>query len=302
MTKRVLLTGANGFLGRAFASTAASGIEIVSLSGSRHATNGEICVDLRDKDSVRSVIREICPSHVLNFASLGVTRDESTLANLLAVNTIGALNVVEALIDEGLAAHVMLFGTAYEYADSNERLDESARLEPQSPYAISKTSLYYALKHYYADAPLTFLRLFNIFGVGEPSERVIPYITRKALKGEEIPLTGGEQHRDFMYVDDLVAILYRLVKLPVASLPGLQTINVGTGKDTSLRAFILLVAQVLERQGIEARLKFGELPYRRDDPMRCVANNNKLQNLLGNIPFTELSLAVEHTVRALNEH
>jgi nucleoside-diphosphate-sugar epimerase len=302
MTNRVLVTGANGFLGRAFARATAPSIEIVSLSGHRNASTGEIAVDLRDKDSVRSVIREICPSHVLNFASLGVTRDASTLANLIAVNTIGALNVVEALIDEGLAAHIVLFGTAYEYADSRKRLDESARLEPQSPYAISKSSLYYALKHYYADAPLTFLRLFNIFGVGEPSERIIPFITRKALNGEEIPLTGGEQRRDFMFVSDLVGILHRLVKLPVASLPGLQTINVGTGKDTSLRAFIGLVAQVLERQGIKANLKFGALPYRQEDPMRCVANNKQLINLLGDICFTDLSFAVEHTVQALNEH
>jgi nucleoside-diphosphate-sugar epimerase len=146
MTNRLLLTGANGFLGRAFIRAAAPGMEIVTVSGCRQPVADGLVLDLRDKDSVRAVIREIRPTHVVNFASLGVTRDTSSLQDLLAVNTSGALNLVEALTEECLPAHTLLFGTAYEYADSRERLDESARLEPQSPYAISKTTLHFALR------------------------------------------------------------------------------------------------------------------------------------------------------------
>lgn len=301
MTNRLLLTGANGFLGRAFARAAGHDVEIVAVSGRRHAAAGELALNLCDKDSVRSVIRELRPTHVVNFASLGVTRDTSTLSDLLAVNTVGAINLVEALTEEGQAAHTLLFGTAYEYADSSERLDESARLDPQSPYAISKTTLYYALKQYGGAAPLTFLRLFNVFGVGEPAERLIPFIARKSRAGEDIPLTGAEQQRDFMFVDDLIAILHRLVALP-APAAGLRTINVGTGEGTPLKTFIGLAAQALARQGLAPKLNFGALPYRAQDPMRCVADNRRLRELLGELSFTTLPLAIEQTVRALHEH
>jgi nucleoside-diphosphate-sugar epimerase len=302
MSIRILVTGATGFLGRAFVREASTGMEVVSLSRHCHANCGEFAIDLRDKENVRSVIREIRPTHVVNFASIGVTRDSTTLADLLAVNTIGALNVVDALIEEGLVAHMFLFGTAYEYANSSERLDESARLEPQSNYAISKSTLYFALKQYYASAPLTFLRLFNVFGAGEPAARLIPFIVRKAMNGEDILLTGAEQQRDFIFIDDVTAILHRLVSLPLASITGFRTLNVGTGKSTSLKTLICLVAQELERRGVEPKLKFGALPYRMEDPMCCVANNTNLISLLGDISFTELSLAVEKTVRALNEY
>jgi nucleoside-diphosphate-sugar epimerase len=144
--------------------------------------------------------------------------------------------------------------------------------------------------------------LFNVFGIGEPAERLIPFIARKARSGEEIPLTGGEQLRDFMFVDDLIAILHRLVAIPVAPAVGLRTINVGTGEGTSLRTFIGLVALALERQGLAPKLKFGALPYRKQDPMRCVADNTQLLDLLGDLPFTDLSLGVERTVQALHEH
>ena len=302
MTKKLLLTGANGFLGRAFAHSAAPGIEVAAFSGRRHTGDDAPSLDLRDKDRVRAVVREFQPTHVVNFASLGVTRDASTLADLLMVNTVGALNLVDALTEEGQAAHTVLFGTAYEYADSSEPLGETALLEPQSPYAISKTALQYALKQYAGAAPLTFLRLFNVFGVGEPAERLIPFIVRKARASEDIPLTGGEQQRDFMFVDDLVAILHRLVALPALSFPGLRTINVGTGKGTPLRTFIGFIAEALERRGLAPKLKFGALPYRAQDPARCVADNTRLRELLGEIPFSDLPLAVERTVKALHEN
>jgi UDP-glucose 4-epimerase len=301
MTNRLLITGANGFFGRAFTRLAAPGMEIVAVSGCRNASASKLVLDLRDKGNIRAVIREVRPTHVVNFASLGVTRDNSTLESLLAVNTIGALNLVEALSEEGLAAHTILFGTAYEYADLSKRIAESARLEPKSNYAISKTTLHYALRPYEGTVPLTFLRVFNVFGVGEPAERLIPYILRKTMDGEEIPLTGGEQQRDFMFIDDLIAILYRLVALPIASSYGLRTINVGTGTGTSLKTFIGLAAQALERKGLTSKLRFGALPYRKQDPMHCVADNTQLLNLLGNIPFTDLSLAINRTVQALHE-
>lgn len=302
MTHRVLLIGANGFLGRTFAHKAVPGVEVIALSGHRHRSAQELALDLRDKDSVRAAVREVQPTHVLNFAALGVTRDPSTLAELLAVNTFGALNIVEALENEGIAAHAFLFGTAYEYADCGERLDESARLDPQSPYAISKTTLYYALKQYAGAVPLTFLRLFNVFGIGEPTDRLIPFIARKAKAGEEIPLTGGEQQRDFMFVDDLIAILHRLVVLPACAASSIRVLNVGTGTGTSLKTFIGHVASALERQGLSPKLNFGALPYRAQDPMRCVADNSRLRALLGDIDLTDLQSAIDQTVRALHEH
>lgn len=300
MTQRILLTGGNGFLGRAFVDAAPPGTEIIALSGRRHAPDQGLTVDLRDKASVRAAVREVRPTHVLNFASLGVTRDQSTLSELLAVNTVGALHLVDALVEEGLAAQTFLFGTAYEYADSTRQLDESAPLDPKSPYAISKTTLHYSLKQYGDTLPLTFLRLFNIFGPGEPAERLIPFIARKARAGEEIPLTGGEQLRDFMFVPDLLAVLHRLVATPAA--PELRTLNVGTGQGISLRSFIGYVAAALEQLGLAPALKFGALPYRAQDPMRCVADNARLRALLGDLPFTDLQTAVEKTVLALHEH
>lgn len=299
MRQRILITGCKGFLGRSFLRSFHPGsAEVVALE---HAGCADCAgIDLTDRDGVRAVLRELRPSHILNFASRGVTRDASTLADLLAVNTLGALHLVEGLIAEGLTAHTICFGTAYEYADTARPLNEAAPLAPQSPYAISKTTLSYALQQYAGAAPLTLLRLFNVFGMGEPAERLIPFIASKARTNEPIPLTGGEQLRDFMFVNDLVAILSRLLALPDWERPGLRTLNVGTGQGISLKDFIGHVAIALRARGLMPRLAFGDLPYRAQDPMRCVADNTALLTLLGGFSFTDLQTAVNCTVASLD--
>jgi len=237
-------------------------------------------------------------SHTLNFRLASVTRDASTLQELLAVNTIGAVNLIEALMSEGLTPQVYCFGTAYEYADSSQRLDESAALDPKSPYAISKTTLYYALRQFGEYASLTFLRLFNIFGPGEPVDRLIPFIARKAKACEPIPLTSGSQLRDFMFIEDLISVLSRLIiNAPAAA--GLRTLNVGTGQGIPLRTFIISVEKALRRRGIKPDLRFGDLSYRAQDPMNCVSDNTKLISLVGGFPFTNLNTAIEKRSRHL---
>lgn len=301
MTYRILLTGSNGFLGRSFLRLFEhADCELIPMSGQRGALlSGQPGLDLTDRRNLEAALHDVRPTHVLNFASRGVTRDESTLEDLLAVNTIGAVNLVEALMAQGLTPQVYCFGTAYEYADCDQRLDEKAALDPKSPYAISKTTLHYALRQFGDAAPLTFLRLFNVFGPGEPADRLIPFIARKARAGEPIPLTGGKQQRDFMYIEDLIGLLGRLLTGPAAP-GGLRTLNVGTGHGIELKTFISFVGDALRQAGIEPDLRFGDLPYRAQDPMRCVADNSALQSVLGELSFTDLSKAVAKTVEALS--
>jgi nucleoside-diphosphate-sugar epimerase len=299
MSNRILITGAHGFLGKAFFNAVnTSSAEVLSV-GRQIVSTGTPLLDLRDKLNVRAILRDFNPTHILNFASLGVTRDQSTLADLLAVNTIGAINIVDGLTAEGLTPHTFFFGTAYEYANTGGALDEASALDPKSAYALSKTTLYYALKHYGTNAPLTFLRLFNVFGIGEPSDRLIPFIVRKTKANEIISLTGGEQYRDFIYLEDLISILLRLVNTPRIGECGLTTINIGTAQGITIRHFIEQVAGVLRKMGMMPQLDFGALPYRAQDPMYCVANNTKLLNLLDEILFTNLKIALEKTVKAI---
>lgn len=301
-TKRLMVTGADGFLGRTFCNLLADSSEFELFALSRNKLDGSAksyAVDLTQPSDLNAVVRDIKPTHVMNFASRGVTRDQSTLSDLLSVNVVGAQNLLHSLSLVGCVPKVTMLGTAYEYEESDEPIDEGHTLRPKSPYAISKTTLSYVLEQYSETFPIDYLRLFNIYGPGEPKERLIPYLVEKARANESVALTAGEQLRDFMFVGDLVKILKDLLDAPLPELGKVRVLNVGTGRANSVKEFVETVASVLRDYGVEVKLELGAIPYRQADPMRCVANNKKLVSIIGAPSITNLRTGIELTLKGL---
>jgi len=299
--KRLMVTGGEGFLGRAFCDFLAAEDFDLFVLGRRvsSGTSKNYAVDLTRPLDVNAVVRDIKPTHVVNFASKGVTRDQSSLADLLSVNVIGAQNLLHALSAAACTPKVTMFGTAYEYKQSDSPIDEKHVLSPKSPYAISKATLSYVLAQYSNRFPIDYLRLFNIYGPGEPKERLIPYLVEKAHANETVALTAGEQLRDFMFVGDLMKILRDLLSAPAPQLGQLRVINVGTGRANSVRNFVEIAASVLQENGLPVKLDLGAIPYRLEDPMRCVADNSRLMSIIGKPSITDLRAGVELTIKEL---
>ena len=94
-----------------------------------------------------------------------------------------------------------------------------------------------------------------------------------------------------------------MVSLPSPDQAGFNTFNIGTGEGVSIKLFIGLVAEsLLLRRGLKVKLNFGDLPYRLQDPMNCVADNTKILDLLGGFPFTHLQTAIDNMIQGLYEH
>jgi UDP-glucose 4-epimerase len=298
--KRLMVTGGEGFLGKAFCNLfAAEDVELFVVSRNESPDAGNhYAVDLTRPLDVNAAVRDIQPTHVINFASKGVTRDQSTLADLLSVNVIGAQNLLNAISAAGCTPKVTMFGTAYEYEQSDDPIDEKHLLSPKSPYAISKTTLSYVLTQYSESFPIDYLRLFNIYGPGEPKERLIPYLIERARANQVVALTAGEQLRDFMFVGDLMKILGDLLSAP-AQMGQVRVINVGTGRANSVKEFVELAASVLQEHGLPVKLDLGAIPYRLADPMRCVADNSRLVSLIGTPSITDLRTGIELTIKEL---
>jgi nucleoside-diphosphate-sugar epimerase len=143
-----------------------------------------------------------------------------------------------------------------------------------------------------------YLRVFNVYGPGEPKERLIPYIVEAAKAGQSITLTGCEQIRDFMFIDDLVAAIAAVVEKSSKE-PGARFLNVGTGRPTTLKELVISTDKQLKSRGIEAQIMFGALPYRKDDPMACVADNSSLTSVIGPMHFRGLDQGIPATVDSL---
>jgi Nucleoside-diphosphate-sugar epimerases len=152
----------------------------------------------------------------------------------------GTLNLVTALRDAGCDAFVQA-GTSSEYGLNCAGPDESASLEPNSDYAVSKVATSYLMSYYgrLENFPCTHLRIYSVYGLGR-NVIVSCRPDQLGLQGSYPPLVDPHISRDFIYVDDCTRAFVRAALTTCRSAPG-QIFNIATGSKTSLGEIALLV-------------------------------------------------------------
>jgi UDP-glucose 4-epimerase len=160
----------------------------------------------------------------------------------------GAVSLMEAMRDVGVRRVVFVSSGAI-YGDQGEQpLRESMQPNPRSPYAVSKLAAEYYV-HTIGNLwniETVSLRVFNAYGPGQhlPASHppVVPYFLRQAIHhGSIVVHSDGNQTRDYVYLDDVLSALVAASTAP--NLKG-AVINVGSGKETSVRELVRTVMSV----------------------------------------------------------
>jgi len=283
---RVLITGATGFIGSHLAERlAAEGAEVTLAvePGASRANVASILdevrvreVDLRDGQTVRQLVRECQPSKIYHLAAVGVT--DPGVAPMLAVqvNVMGTLNLLEALKETECDCFINT-GTCYEYGHNTPPMYEDQMVDPISTYAASKSAawLFCSMYHRTRGYPVVTVRPFTVYGPRQGERALIPQLIISALREEDFAMTGGEQTRDFTYVDDVVEGYIR-ASLSEEAIG--QTINLGTGEERPIKDVVL---EVLELMGNPVKPLIGALPYRPREIWRLCSDSSKARELLG---------------------
>lgn len=105
------------------------------------------------------------------------------------------------------------------------------------------------------------VELQNYYGPFEPQERFLPNCIQKLKRNEPIPLTNGEQLRDFVHVEDVLDAV--LLILHHGELPGYLDIPIGTGESPSIREILYFLKEITHSQ---SELQFGAIPSRPNEP------------------------------------
>jgi len=265
-SKRVLVTGAGGFIGSHLAEELlAIGARVKAFVhyNSRNdwgmleflprdalkemeVIAGDIC----DPFSVRKAI-EGCEVVFHLAALIGIPYSYRAPQSYMAVNAEGTLNVLQASLDEGIAKVIHtstseVYGTA-QYVP----IDEKHPLNPQSPYAASKVAADKLASSYYLsfDLPVVTVRPFNTFGPRQSARAIVPTIISQALTDGHVSLGSLEPSRDLTYVKDTVGG-FLAVACSEACVG--TTINIGTGQGTVINDLVKTVSRVM---GMEFDLK-----------------------------------------------
>jgi len=176
---------------------------------------------------------------------------------------VGTLRLAAAFAQSGGKKFVGL-GSCAEYARSDQLLSTRSALKPENLYGACKLSVFQILENYLPARRVDFAwcRLFYLTGEEENDQRLIPYIRKQLSIGEKVSLTGGQQIRDFMDVQEAAK---QIVDIALGNQCG--AVNVCSGVPVTIRA---MAERVADEYGRRDLLRFGERPNNAFDPPSVV--------------------------------
>jgi nucleoside-diphosphate-sugar epimerase len=294
----ILVTGATGFIGphlvhRLTAAGAQVTCLILSeteLCGLPASVTGHVA-DLRDASAVRAIVRAVRPAIVFHLAAVGVTEFGIDPVAAVQVNVEGTLNLLTALEGTGYRRFIFV-GTGHEYGSNPPPFREEQPPAPANVYAASKSAawLFCQMYHRARGWPVVCVRPFGVYGPGQRPPAFLPALIQTALRGQNFPMTGGEQVRDLIYVEDVVEGMVR-----AATMPGIegQVFNLCSGEGVSL---VKLARRVVTLMGDPIRVNLGALPYRSGEMWRMVGDNSQARQALEWQPTTPLDEGLRRTI------
>lgn len=293
--KRVLLTGASGFIGwHSLASLLASGYEIHAIS--LHPPRKKLPdiawyqVNLLDLDQASELVAQIRPTHLLHFAWYSTPgKYWTSLENVQWIQA--SLNLMRSFAQSG-GQRLVMAGSCAEYDWQSGYCSEAVTaLAPTTLYGVSKHSLQLILAAFAKQTGLSSAwgRLFFLFGPREHPDRLVAYVVRSLIQGETARCSAGHQIRDFLYVQDAAEAFVALLESTV-----LGPVNIASGKPVIVRDLINKIGEVQNRPDL---IQLGAVPLRADEPHFLVANVNRLTTEVGWSPKYDLTQGLEQTVK-----
>jgi nucleoside-diphosphate-sugar epimerase len=294
-TKRVLLTGAGGFIGRhCLGILLSKGFEVhaADVSVPQETLRGLHWhkIDLLDMKQTHELLATVCPTHLLHFAWYAKPGDYwNSLENIRWVE--GSLNLLSAFHTNGGKRAVMA-GTCAEYDWSYGYCSEHLTpLAPSTLYGTCKNALQHLLKDFSRVTGLSSAwgRIFFLYGPYENPERLVASFIRSLLINQEAYCSHGELIRDFLHVQDVASAFVTLLE---SNLTG--TVNIASGKPTALKDIVNMIADKLNKKEL-VRFGKGSTPPSNESRL-LVAEVNRLHCEMGWEPGYDLDRGLDQAI------
>lgn len=240
-----------------------------------------VSLDLRDVGSAMAILRRICPEEIYNLtgqSSVGLSfeRPVETVESI----AMGTLNLLEAIRLTDRSIRLYNAGSTECFGDTGERIaDETTPFSPRSPYAVAKTSAYWAVANY-REAYDLFACTGILSGHDSPL-RPSHFVTRKIVRavasiamGNEVSLSLGNLkiERDWGWAPEYVEANTRMLEQPVP-----EDYIIATGQSHSLCEFVATAFESIGKNWREyvvrdeRLMRRTDIPTNRVDPSKAAA-------------------------------
>jgi nucleoside-diphosphate-sugar epimerase len=292
--KRVLVTGATGFIGsHCIAPLKARGYEVHAAAKGVPAESDDGLVwhdcDLLAPGVAKRLMASIRPTHLLHLAWFVVPGQLITsLENFAWVSA--SLDLIQEFVRCG-GIRVVSSGSAYEYDWSygycSEKLTPAV---PNTVYGACKRALHLMTEGLASQTGLSAAwgRLFFLYGPNEHPDRLISSVIRSLLTGQPARCSHGRQIRDYMYVQDVADGLASLLDSEATG-----PFNVCSGQALTIREMVLAAGRISGRSDL---VQIGAVQARANDAPLVVGDNSRITAEVGWKPQVELEEGLARTI------
>jgi GDP-4-dehydro-6-deoxy-D-mannose reductase len=283
---KILITGSNGFIGRALKNKCKSlNLEIIE----------EVPGDISSQNLEVSYSKNL-PDHIFHLAAKTfIPSSWKNPTEYYRTNILGLSNVLEYCRKYCIS---MTYVSAYIYGEPDSLpISEEATPKPNNPYAQSKWLSEQLCKFYIDnyDLKIAIIRPFNVYGANQRDEFVIQKILNQALSNsDEVILSSLSGRRDYVYVEDVVNALILTIGFEGMYKP----INIGYGFSYSIDEIIQIIFNQLGVQKKIVCLK----EYRKNEVLDVVADISLAKKILNWQPRYNLKMGIEEVVRIMKGH
>ena len=287
--KRILITGAAGFLGSHLCDRFISeGFYVIGMDNLITGDLNNIShlfplsnFEFHHHDVTKFVHVSGKLDYILHFASPASPIDYLKIPiKTLKVGSVGTLNLLGLAKEKG--ARILVASTSEVYGDplvhpqNEEYFGNVNPIGPRGVYDEAKrfmesiTMAYH--RHHGLDTRI--VRIFNTYGcrMRLNDGRVVPAFMGQALRGEDLTVFGdGSQSRSFCYIDDQIEGIYRLLFSDYTN-----PVNIGNPHETTIKEF---AEEIIALTGTEQKVIY--LPLPQDDPMQRQPDITKAREILG---------------------
>jgi len=280
--QKVLITGSEGFIGKALArSLNSAGCDVITIDNSGNSKS-TYKIDIKD-EKILEIFSKEKPDVVIHLAAqIDVMQSFKDPIGDLGINGIGTLNILQAAIASKVSHFIYINSGGAIYDPLSELpIVESAGIRPLSPYGISKFigESYVRILCEENGIGWTSLGLSNCYGPISENKKGVIYKFVESFSKQEAPVIyGGDMTRDFIYIDDVVDAITKTLNKPTN-----RRVNISSGIETNILQLFLTIRELLgsKLEPIIAEARFGEI-------QRNSLSNSLALEVLGWRPTTSL--------------